>query len=70
VGVGIQSVVVSAGGPYSGNIRTERHGHVELVTLVRPEYRNVQSRRLLEALDAVLVAAVDDPDVRVILCEG
>jgi enoyl-CoA hydratase len=61
---------VSAGNADTGNIRTERHGHVEMVTLARPEYRNAQSRRLLEELDAVLVAAVDDPDVRVILLEG
>ena len=43
---------------------------MEVVTLARPEYRNAQSRRLLEDLDAALAAAVDDPDVRVILLEG
>ena len=43
---------------------------VAMVTLARPAYRNAQSRRLLEDLDAAFAAAVDDPDVRVILLEG
>jgi len=43
---------------------------VEIVKLARPEYRNAQSRLLLEELDAAFAAAVDDPDVRVVLLEG
>jgi enoyl-CoA hydratase len=55
---------------HDATIRTTRHGRVEVVTLARPHYRNAQSRRLLEDLDAALAAAVDDPDVRVVVLEG
>jgi enoyl-CoA hydratase len=67
---GLRSGATSAASEQSGNITTARHGRVEVVTLARPEYRNAQSRRLLEELDAAFAAAVDDPDVRVILLEA
>jgi enoyl-CoA hydratase len=45
-------------------------GHVAQVLANRPRYRNAQSRRLLEELDAAFGRAVDDPDVRVIVLGG
>jgi enoyl-CoA hydratase len=45
-------------------------GGVARVALARPRYRNAQSRVLLEELDAALVRAVDDPDVRVVVLVG
>jgi len=42
-------------------------GHVAIVMVNRPAYRNAQSRRLLEELDAAFGRAVDDVDVRVIV---
>ena len=44
--------------------------HVATVTLNRPRYRNAQSRRLLESLDAAFRRAVEDRDVRVIVLRG
>jgi len=44
--------------------------HVAIVTADRPRYRNAQSRRLLEELDAAFTAAVDDTNVRVIVLAG
>ena len=41
--------------------------HVAQVVANRPRYRNAQSRRLLEELDAAFDAAVADPEVRVIV---
>ncbi|MGB5756790.1 MAG: enoyl-CoA hydratase-related protein [Acidimicrobiales bacterium] len=41
-----------------------------VVSLNRPRYRNAQSRRLLEDLDAAFVRAVDDHEVRVIVLRG
>ncbi len=48
-------------------VRYEIDGHVALLTLDRPEYRNAQRRRLLEELDAGFVRAVEDNEVRVIV---
>ena len=48
-------------------VRYETDGHVALLTLDRPEYRNAQSRRLLEELDAGFARAVEDTEVRVIV---
>ena len=48
-------------------MRYEIDGHVALLTLDRPEYRNAQSRRLLEELDAGFARAVEDTEVRVIV---
>jgi enoyl-CoA hydratase len=45
-------------------------GHVAHVVANRPRYRNAQSRRLLEELDAAFGRAVDDPDVHVIVLSG
>lgn len=44
--------------------------HVCRITLARPQYRNAQSRLLLEELDAAFASADDDPDVRVIVLFG
>jgi enoyl-CoA hydratase len=52
------------------DIRYEVDGRVATVTLDRPRYRNAQSRRLLEDLDAAFQRAVDDHDVRVIVLRG
>ncbi len=45
-------------------------GPIALVTLNRPHYRNAQSYRLLDELDAALDRAIADPDVRVIVVTG
>lgn len=52
------------------DVRYEVDGRVAIISLDRPRYRNAQSRRLLEQLDAAFGDAVDDPDVRVILLRG
>jgi len=46
------------------------NGRVANVTLNRPQYRNAQSRRLLEELDQAFATAVADHDVRVIVLRG
>lgn len=51
-------------------VRYEVDGHVALLTLARPQYRNAQSRRLLEELDAGFARAVEDTDVHVIVLRG
>ena len=45
-------------------------GRVATVSLDRPEYRNAQSRRLLDDLDRALARAVDDDEVRAIVVRG
>lgn len=52
------------------NVRYEVSGRVATVSLNRPRYRNAQSRRLLEDLDAALARAVDDHEVRAIVLRG
>ena len=44
----------------------ETRGPVALVTLNRPRYRNAQSWRLLDELDAALERAQSDTAIRVI----
>jgi enoyl-CoA hydratase len=51
-------------------VRYEIDGHVALLTLARPQYRNAQSRRLLEELDAGFARAVEDTDVHVVVLRG
>jgi enoyl-CoA hydratase len=51
-------------------ILVERRGHVELVTMNRPEVRNAQNTALLTELDDALRAADADPDVHVIVIAG
>jgi len=46
---------------------SERHDGVLRLTLNRPERRNALSLALLQALEAALVAAADDPETRVIV---
>jgi enoyl-CoA hydratase/carnithine racemase len=45
-------------------------GQIALVSLNRPRYRNAQSRRLLEELDAAFEQAANDAAVRVIVLTG
>lgn len=48
----------------------ETLGRVARVTANRPQYRNAQSRVLLNELDAAFARANNDPDVRVIILAG
>jgi enoyl-CoA hydratase/carnithine racemase len=48
-------------------ILRERRGHVELLTINRPEARNAINRATAEALDAALTAAESDDDVWVVV---
>lgn len=43
---------------------------IAFVTLNRPEYRNAQSRQLLEEMDAAFAQAAKDPEVGVIVLSG
>lgn len=52
------------------DIRYETEGRVATITLDRPRYRNAQSWRLLDELDAALDRALEDRSVRVILVRG
>ena len=48
----------------------EKHDRIAKVTLNRPRYKNAQSRRLLEEMDAAFAEANADDDVRVIILAG
>ncbi|UCE86009.1 MAG: enoyl-CoA hydratase/isomerase family protein [Deltaproteobacteria bacterium] len=48
----------------------EVDGEVALVTLNRPRYRNAQSWRLLDALDAAFDRAMEDAAVRAVVVRG
>jgi len=48
----------------------EKNDRIAKVTLNRPKYKNAQSRRLLEELDAAFGKANADDDVRVIILAG
>jgi enoyl-CoA hydratase/carnithine racemase len=48
----------------------EKHNRIAKVILNRPRYKNAQSRRLLEELDAAFARANADDDVRVIILSG
>ena len=52
------------------DVRYEVDGPVALVTLNRPRYRNAQSFRLLDELDAALERAVEDRDVCIVVVKG
>lgn len=52
------------------DIRIEDDGHVRRIITNRPDYRNAQSRRLLEELDDAFAQAGDDSSVRVIVLLG
>ncbi len=52
------------------DVRYEVDGPVAVVTLDRPRYRNAQSWRLLDELDAALDTAVEDRAVRVVVVRG
>ncbi len=51
-------------------VRYERIGPVAAVTMDRPQYRNAQSRVLLEELDAAFTEAMADHEVRVVVLFG
>ena len=52
------------------DVRYEKDGAVALVTLNRPRYRNAQSWRMLDELDAALERAQADRGVTVIVVRG
>lgn len=52
------------------DVQYETDGRVAVIRLNRPRYRNAQSYRLLDELDAAFTKATDDPDVRVIVLGG
>jgi enoyl-CoA hydratase len=52
------------------DVRYEKAGRVARITMDRPRYRNAQSRKLLEELDAALAEAMADHDVRVAVLFG
>lgn len=52
------------------DVRYESDGPVALVTLARPRYRNAQSWRMLDELDAALERAQEDRAIRVVVVRG
>ncbi len=54
----------------ASDVSYEVDGRLARITLDRPQYRNAQSRRLLEQLDDAFAAAEADHDVRVIILRG
>lgn len=48
----------------------ERHGHVLVLRLNRPEARNALNGAMIRALGAALAAAESDPDTRVVVLTG
>ncbi len=48
----------------------ERVEHIAAITMNRPQYRNAQSRVLLEELDSALAEAMADHEVRVVVLFG
>ena len=52
------------------DIRYAVEDGVGVITLNRPRYRNAQSWRMLDEIDAALDQAADDPVVRVVLIRG
>src|SRR5487761_1068726 len=54
----------------ANEVLTERRGHVELLTINRPEARNAVNRAVALGLDAALDAAALDDDVWVVVLTG
>lgn len=52
------------------DIAYETEGRLARITLNRPQYRNAQSRQLLEQLDDAFAEAVADHEVRAIILRG
>jgi enoyl-CoA hydratase len=52
------------------DILYEVDGPIGVITLNRPKYRNAQSYRMLDEIDAAFALAKDDRDVRVVLVRG
>ncbi|MGO9453628.1 MAG: enoyl-CoA hydratase-related protein [Candidatus Binataceae bacterium] len=52
------------------HIEYEKKDRIARVILARPEYRNAQSRLLLEEMDEAFTHANEDDDVRVIILSG
>ena len=63
---------MAEGSKAASDVRYEvdERGRVATITLDRPRYRNAQSRKLLEDLDAAFAVAVADHEVRVIVVRG
>lgn len=51
-------------------VTTERRGHVQVITINRPEARNSINKAVAEALGDALEAADSDPEVRAIVLTG
>lgn len=58
------------GADIRADIRYEKAGRIARITMDRPRYRNAQSRKLLEELDAAFAEAMADHDVRVCVLFG
>ena len=56
--------------PTLDNVSCRVDGRVATISLDRPEYRNAQSRLLLDDLDRAFDWAVDDHEIRVIVVRG
>ncbi|MGH8998336.1 MAG: enoyl-CoA hydratase [Acidimicrobiia bacterium] len=54
----------------SGEVLVGERGHVRTLTLHRPDVRNAMSSAMLRQLCTELLAAEDDPDVRVVILTG
>ena len=52
------------------DVTYEKTNHVAQITVNRPEYRNAQSRVVLECLDDMFKSAAEDDDVRVVTLFG
>jgi enoyl-CoA hydratase len=51
-------------------IEYETHGKIAIVRTNRPEYRNAQSRILLEEMDDAFIKAERDPAIHVVILQG
>jgi enoyl-CoA hydratase/carnithine racemase len=51
-------------------VKQDRHGHVSVVTMDRPEKKNAFNNPMYRAMTRALAAAQDDPDVHALLITG
>lgn len=51
-------------------IAYETHGRIAIVRANRPNYRNAQSRILLEEMDDAFMKAEKDPSIHVVIMQG
>jgi enoyl-CoA hydratase len=52
------------------DVRYQTHDNIALITLDRPQYRNAQSWRLLDDLDAAFDQAMQDDQIKVVVLRG